>query len=60
MFIRIKLMTIIIVSACLLAGCQEDLFPSNDQLSNPSSAEEGSLSRGYYVYFELTKFRHTK
>lgn len=42
MCIRIKLMALIFVSAFLLAGCQEDLFPSNDPLNSQSEARVGA------------------
>jgi peroxiredoxin len=43
MFTRIKLTTFILIGMFLLTGCQEDLFPSNDQLTSKSEAQVGAL-----------------
>jgi peroxiredoxin len=42
MFIRSKILLITVISCIFITGCQEDLFPSNDQLTMESLAEVGS------------------
>lgn len=42
MFIRINFIALIFLTSLTLSGCQEDLLPSNDQLSSDSEAQVGA------------------